>query len=65
MVEVADALRVGNGEVDPADVSRHLAIAMLIAACDGFEWDEGNRYKNWLSHSVSESEAEEAFLALC
>ncbi len=26
-----------------------------------FEWDEGNRNKNWLKHQVSTTEAEEVF----
>ncbi|HEX5317481.1 MAG TPA: BrnT family toxin [Candidatus Kapabacteria bacterium] len=47
----------------PIDPTRHRAIAALIAACDGFEWDDGNRYKNWLTHGVSETEAEEAFIS--
>jgi uncharacterized protein len=45
------------------DPDRHQAIASLIAACKGFEWDEGNRYKNWISHGVSEIEAEEVFVS--
>jgi uncharacterized DUF497 family protein len=47
----------------PIDPNRHRVIASLIAACNGFEWDEGNRYKNWISHGVSEVEAEEAFVS--
>ncbi|HBH46814.1 MAG: hypothetical protein A2445_04725 [Candidatus Jacksonbacteria bacterium RIFOXYC2_FULL_44_29] len=27
----------------------------------GFDWDEGNRYKNWLKHQVSNDECEEVF----
>ena len=27
----------------------------------GFEWDEGNRTKNWEKHSVSPSECEQVF----
>jgi hypothetical protein len=27
----------------------------------GFDWDEGNRNKNWMLHKVSWSEAEEVF----
>ncbi len=26
-----------------------------------FEWDDGNKNKNWLKHQVSSTEAEEAF----
>lgn len=28
---------------------------------DGFEWDHGNMDKNWISHKVSNSEAEQIF----
>ena len=27
----------------------------------GFQWDEGNRDKNWTKHKVSNSECEEVF----
>jgi len=26
-----------------------------------FDWDKGNKYKNWISHEVTWKEAEEAF----
>lgn len=29
---------------------------------EGFQWDEGNSSKNWTSHGVSQSEAEQVFL---
>lgn len=32
-----------------------------MAALDGFEWDEGNRTKNWDRHQVSNAECEEIF----
>jgi hypothetical protein len=32
-----------------------------LAACTGFQWDEGNADKNWTLHQVSRSEAEETF----
>jgi uncharacterized protein len=32
-----------------------------LAACTGFEWDEGNAEKNWELHQVSRGEAEDAF----
>jgi uncharacterized DUF497 family protein len=32
-----------------------------LAACTGFEWDDGNADKNWTLHQVTRSEAEEAF----
>ena len=32
----------------------------LIDHYDGFDWDEGNRGKNWRSHQVSDEEIEEA-----
>lgn len=28
---------------------------------NGFEWDEGNKDKNWLKHQVSNGECEEVF----
>ena len=28
---------------------------------EGFDWDEGNAEKNWLSHQVTPQEAEQAF----
>jgi uncharacterized protein len=30
----------------------------------GFEWDDGNRQKNWEKHQVSSSECEEVFFNL-
>lgn len=32
-----------------------------LAACTGFEWDDGNADKNWDLHQVSRGEAEDAF----
>ena len=29
--------------------------------CTGFEWDDGNSEKNWVTHGVACGEAEEAF----
>ena len=46
-----------------ANTSRHNEIAALISQCDGFEWDEGNRNKNWITHLVKEHEQEEVFLS--
>ena len=34
----------------------------VIDTCEAFEWDEGNREKNWIKHKVSWSEIEESFL---
>lgn len=31
---------------------------------DGFDWDDGNRTKNWAKHQVSTSECEEVFFNL-
>lgn len=28
---------------------------------DGFEWDEGNKSKNWIKHNVDAAECEEVF----
>ena len=33
----------------------------LLAACTGFQWDEGNAEKNWIRHGVSQGECEEIF----
>lgn len=33
----------------------------LLAECTGFEWDDGNKDKNWISHQVASSECEEIF----
>jgi len=33
----------------------------LLLECTGFEWDEGNRDKNWIKHKVNNSECEEIF----
>lgn len=35
-----------------------------LNALDGFEWDEGNRTKNWRLHRVSVSECEQVFFNL-
>jgi uncharacterized protein len=34
-----------------------------LSTLDGFEWDDGNREKNWFVHQVEWTEAEEAFLS--
>lgn len=36
----------------------------ILANCKGFQWDEGNRDKNWYLHQVSNSECEELFFNL-
>jgi len=36
-------------------------IRNFLLECTGFEWDEGNKDKNWLKHKVSNSECEEIF----
>ncbi len=33
----------------------------LLQECIGFEWDDGNREKNWTSHQVTAIESEEIF----
>lgn len=33
-------------------------------SAQGFDWDEGNRDKNWLKHGVSNGECEELFFNL-
>lgn len=36
-------------------------LGSIIRSCDGFEWDDGNRDKNWQTHNVSVKEIEEIF----
>ena len=31
--------------------------------CTGFDWDDGNRGKNWPKHKVSDTETEEIFFS--
>jgi uncharacterized DUF497 family protein len=33
----------------------------FVAACEGFDWDEGNIGKNWPKHRVTDWECEEVF----
>jgi uncharacterized DUF497 family protein len=33
----------------------------LLQECIGFEWDEGNKEKNWIDHQVTVTESEEVF----
>jgi uncharacterized DUF497 family protein len=33
----------------------------ILKNCLGFEWDKGNRAKNWKKHTVSEWECEQIF----
>lgn len=35
-----------------------------INTVEGFDWDEGNRDKNWLKHQVTNRECEELFFNL-
>lgn len=32
-----------------------------LSQCTGFQWDDGNRTKNWDSHQVTPAEAEQIF----
>jgi len=32
-----------------------------LSQCRGFQWDEGNSAKNWITHKVSRGEAEQTF----
>jgi uncharacterized DUF497 family protein len=36
----------------------------LLFQCTGFEWDEGNVEKNWISHKVTAAECEQIFFNL-
>ncbi len=33
----------------------------LLQECTGFEWDDGNKNKNWIKHRVTNSECEQIF----
>lgn len=33
----------------------------LLLKCTGFQWDTGNKTKNWVKHQVSQTECEEIF----
>jgi uncharacterized DUF497 family protein len=33
----------------------------LLSQCSGFDWDEGNVEKNWITHKVSTAECEQIF----
>ncbi len=33
----------------------------ILQECTGFEWDDGNKNKNWIKHKVSNSECEQIF----
>jgi uncharacterized DUF497 family protein len=33
----------------------------IISRCVGFDWDDGNLFKNWEKHGVSASECEQVF----
>jgi uncharacterized DUF497 family protein len=36
----------------------------LFLECTGFDWDEGNVEKNWISHKVTAAECEQIFFNL-
>lgn len=40
------------------------ALADLIEALEGFEWDAGNAEKNWKRHQVTQTECEQVFANL-
>ena len=33
----------------------------ILKECSGFQWDEGNTDKNWISHQVTKAECEQIF----
>ncbi len=37
------------------------ATKKILQECTGFEWDDGNKHKNWIKHRVSNSECEQIF----
>jgi uncharacterized protein len=38
-----------------------MSIQDRLAAATGFDWDPGNREKNWLGHDVTNTECEQVF----
>jgi uncharacterized protein len=34
---------------------------LVLEDLEGFDWDEGNRNKNWIGHGVTDAECEEIF----
>ena len=38
-----------------------MRIQDLLSSCMDFEWDDGNRDKNWSKHGVADAEAEQVF----
>ncbi len=38
-----------------------MKVENLLKNCDGFEWDKGNELKNWETHLVKKTEAEQVF----
>ena len=36
-------------------------IKKILQECTGFQWDSGNKDKNWLKHKVTSSECEQVF----
>jgi uncharacterized DUF497 family protein len=38
-----------------------VSIQDQLAAATGFDWDSGNREKNWLGHDVANAECEQVF----
>jgi uncharacterized DUF497 family protein len=40
-----------------------LAVYDELNDCVGFEWDDGNRDKNWRKHRVADSECEQVFFS--
>lgn len=34
---------------------------LILAECEGFEWDAGNSNKNWIKHKVTIVECEQVF----
>lgn len=38
-----------------------MTVEELLKNCEGFDWDKGNEAKNWETHSVKKTEAEQVF----
>mgnify|MGYP001616999954 CR=1 FL=1 len=39
----------------------NMDIYTILEKCQGFQWDKGNSFKNWLKHGVAQGECEQVF----
>lgn len=53
--------QVGQTVVYADHIHKSMQHVDLLAHVDGFEWDAGNREKNWQTHLVTTAECEQVF----